>query len=339
MQGTEKNKEFVTDKSRHKIVFLVWDRVSMRAEGISKHIGARLYLLFTTRIRHPALFIRTLQILWKERPGIIICQSPPITCALIAMIFKYFFAWTSRPKILIDVHTGAITRPWSKKVSRLIMKQASATIVINKEQQNLLIQNYKLKPIILEDPIPDFTDILSSANKQDGYKIEQNATCNIVVISSFAYDEPLQAVFDAASDLPDVYFYVTGDKKNADKKLLLKKPDNVTMTDFLDYETYIKLLQKVDVIMDLTTDQKSIVAGAYEAVALEQPLITSNWVPVRRYFNKGAIFINNSSDDIKKAVMTAMTKREELSKEMHDLKIEKMEEWRKKTSNFDCLFR
>ena len=244
----------------------------------------------------------------------------------------------SKPKILIDVHTGAISKPWSKNFSRLIMKRASLNIVINKEQQNYLIQNYQIRPIVLEDPIPDFTDILSSAKKQEGYKMEQKAIFNVAVISSFAYDEPLQAVFDAASQLPDVYFYVTGDKKNADKNVLIKKPDNVIFTGFLDYNTYVDLLQKVDVIMDLTTENTSIVAGAYEAVALEQPLITSNWIPLRRYFNKGTIYINNSSDEIRNAIMVAMTKKEELSKEMHQLKIERTKEWKEKISNFYYLF-
>ena len=132
---------------------------------------------------------------------------------------------------------------------------------------------------------------------------------NVAVISSFAYDEPLQEVFEVASQLPDVYFYVTGDIKNADKNLLTNKPDNVILTGFLDYCIYVDLLQKVDVIMDLTTDNTSIVAGAFEAVALEQPLITSNWIPLKRYFNKGTIYINNSSNDIKEAIMTVNDKK------------------------------
>jgi len=337
MQGNIDKKESLA-KGNGKIVFLVWDRQSIRASGISKHIGASLHFLSTSRISHPVLFIKTLKILRKESPRIIICQSPPVTCAFIAMVYKYLFACMSKPKILIDVHTGAISKPWSKNVSRLIMKHASVNIVINKEQQNFLIQNYHITPVVLEDPIPDFTDILLSAKKQEGYKIGQKAIFNVVVISSFAFDEPLQAVFDAASELPDVYFYVTGDKKNADKKLLIKKSDNVIITGFLDYNTYVDLLQKVDVIMDLTTDNKSMVGGAFEAVALEQPLITSNWIPLRRYFNKGTIYINNSSDDIRKAIMFAMTKKEELSKEMHQLKIERMKEWKEKISNFYYLF-
>jgi hypothetical protein len=252
------------------------------------------------------------------------------------MVYKYLFAFRSKPKVLIDAHTGAISRPVSKNVSRLIMKHASVNIVIDDEQQNYLIQNYQIKPIVLEDPIPDFTDILPA--KQEGYEIEKNALFTVAVISSFAYDEPLQPVLEAASELPDVYFYITGNKKNADASLLINKPDNVILTGFLDYNIYIDLLQKVGVIMDLTTEDTSIVAGGFEAVALEQPLIISNWLPLRRYFYKGTIYINNSSDEIKKAIMLAMTKKEELSKEMHQLKIEKIKEWQSKMSNFYHLF-
>ena len=322
----------------NKIVFLVWDRQSIRAYGISKYIGASLHFLFTSRVRHPVLYIRTLQLLRKERPSVIICQSPPITCAFVAMVYKYLFAWMSKPKILIDAHTGAISRPWSKNFSKIIMKAASANIVINEEQQKYLIQNYNIKPVVLEDPIPDFTDILISAKKQGGYRIEQKAIFNVAVISSFAYDEPLREVFEAASKLPNVYFYITGDKKNADKNLLINKLDNVIMTGFLDYNCYVDLLQKVDVIMDLTTENTSLVAGAYEAAALEKPLITSDWIPLKRYFNKGTIYINNSTEEIKRAIMLAMTRKEELSEGMRKLKLERTKDWIEKISNFSYLF-
>lgn len=327
------------DTSYSKILFLVWDRQSIRANGISKHLGASLHFLTTSRFRHPILFIRTLKLLGKERPRIIICQSPPITCAFIAMIYKYLLAWRSKPKIVIDAHTGAISRPWSKNISRIIMKRASVNIVINEEQQNNLIQNYKIAPVIvLEDPIPDFTDILLSSVKKGQYKIEPKAIFKVAVISSFAYDEPLEKVFDAAFEMPEVHFYITGDNKKLDKHLI-KKADNVILTGFLDYSTYIDLLQKVNVIMDLTTDSTSMMAGAYEAVSLGQPLVISNWPPLRRYFNKGTVHTDNSSEGIRKAIMTALTKQEELSREMQELKIERTKEWKEKISKLNHLFK
>ena len=74
------------------------------------------------------------------------------------------------------------------------------------------------------------------------------------------------------SELPNVYFYITGDKKNADKNLLIKKLDNVIMTGFLDYNCYVDLLQKVDVIMDLTTENTSLVV----LVRMKQQLLKSH---------------------------------------------------------------
>jgi len=337
MQGNiDKNESFVKGNSR--IVFIVWDREGIRAHGISKYIGASLHFLYTSRIKHPILYIRTLRILMREKPHIIICQSPPITCAFIAMVYRYLFAYMSKPKILIDVHTGAISKPWSKYFSKMIMRSATLNIVINKEQQNYLMKEYHITPVVLEDPIPNLTGILSSDKKQEGYRLEQKAIFNVAVISSFAYDEPLEAVFDAASRMSDVYFYLTGDITNADNKLLIKKPDNVIMTGFLNYNTYVDLLHKVDVIMDLTTENTSIVAGGYEAIALEQPLITSNWIPLKRYFNKGTIFTNNSTEDIRNAIIVAMTKKDELAKGMHQLKIERTKEWKEKVSNIQHFF-
>lgn len=104
------------------------------------------------------------------------------------------------------------------------------------------------------------------------------------------------------------------------------------MTGFLDYNEYIHLLNKVDVIMDLTIDDKTMLAGAFEDLSLEKPLITSNWSPLRSYFHKGTIHIENSPKAIKDAIIIAKNKKEILSKEMHELKVEKTYEWNEKLS-------
>jgi hypothetical protein len=338
MDGNINKKNSLTERNSNKIVFLVWDRQSIRALGIAKHLGANLYLLYTSRTKHPILFVRTFRILVKDRPEIVICQSPPITCALVTIIYKYLFAGPKKPKIIIDTHTGAITKPWSRTVSRLVMRLATYNIVTNKELQNYVAQKYRIKALVLEDPIPDFSEILSTIKKEVAYKILQNDTFNIAVVSSFAYDEPLQVVFDTAAQLPDTQFYITGDKSKVDKKFLNQKLDNVTMTGLLEYNLYLDLLQKVDAIIDLTTDDKTMLSGAYEAVALEQPLIISDWLPLRRYFNKGTIYVKNSPKDIRDAIRIARTKKEELSRQMHQLKNEKIKEWNEKVSKFYYLF-
>ena len=145
MQDDTSKKEFANYTRHSKIVFLVWDRQSIRASGIATHIGASLHFLFTSPIKHPLLYLKTLWILRNERPDVIICQSPPITCALMAIVYKYVFSRTKKPKILIDAHTGAIVKPWSKNASRLVMSLASYNIVTNKELQDYVLQKYRSK--------------------------------------------------------------------------------------------------------------------------------------------------------------------------------------------------
>jgi hypothetical protein len=50
-----------------------------------------------------------------------------------------------------------------------------------------------------------------------------------------------------------------------------RKPGDIILTGLLRYDEYISLIQQVAVV-DLTTDDKTMVIEGYEAVALEQPL-------------------------------------------------------------------
>jgi len=337
MEGNFNNKKSTTKGNGAKMIFLVWDRQSIRALGIAKYLGANLHLLFTSRLKHPVLFLRTFRILLKERPGIIFCQSPPITCSMIPIVYKYLFG-QKKPKIIIDIHTGAITKPWSRTISRLVMRLATSNIVTNQELQTYVNQKYQISTLVLEDPIPDFSEILSATKKEFEYKLLPKEAFNVAVVSSFAYDEPLQVVFEAASQLPDIQFYITGDKTKIEKKLLYRNLNNVVMTGLLEYELYLDLLQKADAIIDLTTDDKTMLSGAYEAVALGQPLIISDWMPLRRYFNKGTICVKNSAKDIREGIITACTNKQELSREMRQLKAEKIKEWNEKITKIYNLF-
>jgi hypothetical protein len=146
-----------------KKIFIVWAPASTRAENISKRLEANLYLIsykFRNRIyspiKYPVLFVKTLAILKKERPQIIICQNPPIFSTLSVMVCCFLLGIKST--VVIDSHTGAFYGPWSylKMLNKSIMRRAAMTIVTNIELQQDVWHNYGIKSIVLEDPIPDF---------------------------------------------------------------------------------------------------------------------------------------------------------------------------------------
>ena len=337
------NNEIYSDrKNSLKTVFLVWAPHSIRAKNLADHLDAKLYLIsykFKKKIYSPIkyikLFTSTLLILEKEKPQIIICQSPPIFCALATITYQYLTG--VKCNIAIDMHTGAFDKPWSylQPLNRWIMKKVYMIIVTNSELKESVCSDIKRKIIVLEDPLSNF-EIEMKKTQEKG--VDKNGKFfKVAVISSFAPDEPLEEILDAAATMSEILFYITGDISKAAKHLLGKKINNVIFTGFLDYNDYVSLLQGVNVIMVLTKRNKTMLAGAYEALALQKPLITSDWHPLKRYFYKGTVHVDNSPKEIQEAIEIVRKRSEEMVRDISDLRIEKNNEWDKKFTTFKHL--
>ena len=106
----DNNKIYSGRKDPLKTVFLVWAPHSIRAKNLAERLDAQLYLIsykFKKKIYSPIkylkLFTNTLFILEKERPQVIICQIPPIFCALATIVHQYRTG--AKCNIAIDMHT------------------------------------------------------------------------------------------------------------------------------------------------------------------------------------------------------------------------------------------
>jgi glycosyltransferase involved in cell wall biosynthesis len=336
----------------------------MRAKGISQRLGSDTYFLhykFKRKIygpiKYPILFVRSLKIMAREKPDTILCQVPPPFNPLSAIVYRTLY--NRRATIVMDIHTAGLVKPWAyfRLVNKFIMKRSAAVIVTNIEAQKTVEKVYNIRPLVLEDKIPDIQKCFG-AEKQEAKDTEKqfdtmvprvknhdenalsgvtgssgNKASDIFVIAvplSFSSDEPIDSILTAAMDLPDVRFYLTGDISRVKNEIVSTKPDNVTFTGFLKEEDYYLLLGRADGILCLTTRDQTMLSGSYEAVALERPLITSDWKPLRRYFTRGTIFVDNSPGGIRSAVEVLKKNYPDFRKEMHSLRIEKQKDWESK---------
>jgi glycosyltransferase involved in cell wall biosynthesis len=164
----------------------------------------------------------------------------------------------------------------------------------------------------------------------------------IAIVSSFASDEPIQEIIEAARILSETTtFYITGDYSRISAKKLLKwkrATKNIVFTGFLDRGEYIRLLEKVDAIMVLTRRDFTMLSGAHEALALEKPLITSDWQPLRQYFVAGTSYVNNSVSEIVDAVKYVQKEKDRMEKDMEILKHQRLKEWEDKVSKLKECF-
>ena len=288
------------------MIFIAWTRYNRRSDLLAQHLGARMHhlpygrhgALLQAPLRYLVLAIRTWRILRRERPDVVFVQNPPIFCVLTV----WCYAWLHGARYVIDSHTAAFLSPkwrWSLGLHRWLSRRAVTTIVTNRQLRDL-VAGWGCHTSVI-----GFTP----ASYPAGDAFPLAGSFNVGVVSTGAEDEPLDVVFEAARGLPDVMFYVSGDTRRVDPAVLAHKPANCQLTGYLPYGQYVGLLRGVDVVIDLTTRDHTLLLGAFEAVSLGTPLIISDWPVLRDYFSEGAIHIPNTVEGIRAGVRQAQQER------------------------------
>lgn len=283
-----------------KTIWIAWEK-QRRTLELSDALGIPLYIISYKGIalfRYIISSLRTLLILLKEKPKLLIIQNPSIVLAVLTCLFKYCFNY----RLVVDRHSnfrlGKTQYNLVDKVFFLMsdfsIKKADLTIITN-ENLRKHIESKGGKGFVLPDKLPTPRVAITHNSRRS----------NIVTfICTYSSDEPYEEVISAASLLDkNIKVHITGNSKKADPKVFKGLPENVVITGFISDEEYDELLQKSDIIMDFTKLENCMVCGAYEAVAMGKPLITSNTNVLRDYFTQGVFHIDHSAESICNAIM------------------------------------
>ncbi|MCD4812023.1 hypothetical protein K8R14_05540 [bacterium] len=312
--------------NKKKILFIKWFPYDKRNEAIASSIGAKCFFVHSLKyrnkwnalLRYAFQFIKTLLILLKEKPKTIFVTNPPIFATATIAIF----CGTYKADYIIDSHTGAFEPKWDfvKFLHKYLSRKAKISIITNNIYEKIY-QNWGAKTFILSDLV---VDIPKSDLKR---KISMSEKFNIIVISSFAPDEPIEEILAAANQLSNVTFYVTGNFMQCKKELRDKKPKNVFFTGFLPDQEYFDLLHDCHSIMVLVDKDNTMQQGAYESLSVKKPMILSNWRVLREIYNKGTVFVENNEDSIKKGITLMIDQYNNYLKEIDTLYEERKNVW------------
>jgi glycosyltransferase involved in cell wall biosynthesis len=301
-------------------VFVTWYPYCRRSDALSEQIGARSYLVHYLRFKVPYLAplkyvlqgLRTVQILRRERPSVILVANPPVVAPLLIWAASRMLG----SRFVLDVHSGAFQHArwsWSLPLQRFLARRAAATVVTN-EHMASLVRSWGARAVIVQDLALDLAPS-GPATRRDGF--------HVVFICTYSVDEPVAAVVEAARRLPHVAFSFTGDPAYAPRGFRDSLPGNVRLTGFTPDAEYLSLLRGADAILALTGEDHTMQRGAYEAMALEKPLITSHWELLRRVFSRGTVHVDNSPEAIAAAVEAIRARPDVFRREMAELKRER----------------
>lgn len=301
-----------------------WAPYSRRSEMFARELNGRLrcihYLRFQYPLHAPLKYIlqaaRTWQVLWRERPDAVHVQTPPFLCGLVA----YLYGRLSGAPYVFEYHSAAFGRAWdwARPIQSFLARHAAANIVTNQHWAGV-VNDWGAEALVMFDPFLELPP-------GEPYPVEPGF--NVVFVCTFASDEPVAAVLEAARQLPEVRFYITGDTRKKPAAFLKTAPPNVTFTGFLDPNgRYLGLLRAADAVLVLTTRDHTLQLGGCEAVAVGKPLITSDWLYLRQVFRGGAVFTANTAEGIHNAVLEARARHSELSEAIANFRQESRREW------------
>ena len=312
-------------KSRPDRIFLTWLPYSSRSQTLALSFGAEPvyfgYLSgggnpFKVILRYILMTFHTIVYVLARRLRLVFVMNQPVFLPLTVFLLSRI----SGVKYVIDSHSGLFTKRrwnWSLPLMKLAYRGSLFSIVTNQIHRQL-VGSWGVKVEVLgalqvgAEPVEPFRRADSPS---------------LVVIGTFARDEPLAEMIEACRCLPAVRFYVTGALKNAPQGLVEGAPDNVTFTDFQPRPNYVGLVQAMDGAIVLVKNDNVMQRGAYEAASWAVPIITSDWPVLRENFYRGAIFVDNSSEDIARAVRELLDHLDEYKAEIAALRRERQEIW------------
>lgn len=308
-------------------VFLVWGPPSHgpRSRVLARELGIRElhYIHCTSRrgllaapYKYAYQAVRTLLLLFRQRPRLVLVQSPPS----LAVLFVWIYCALTGSHYVVDAHSAAFQVPfWTRPrwLHSRLARRAVTTIVTNERFQRL-VRDWGGSAFILRDIPTEFPEA-------GPYPVA--GEFGVAVVNTFSADEPLDRVLEAAADLKDFQFYVTGRKAAAPRGLLARAPANVHFTDYLPDESFYSLIASCQAVVCLTTRDNTMQRGACEALWMGKPIVTSDWPLLRSYFHRGTVHVDNTSAGIRAGLLRMRAQHRQYQAEILELQELQRRQW------------
>ena len=301
-------------------LFITWYPSCRRSDALAAALGGDSHLVHRLLFKQPwiAAFkylgqsLDTLVILVRARPDVVLVAAPPV----VAVLWVRICCRLLRSRYVVDAHTGVFDDrrwTWLTWLTKRLCRSAAATITTGDVMRCVVEDWGALATVVATVPIE--TSRVQRAELGKG--------SHVVVVNSFSQDEPLAEVLAAAATLPEVGFHVTGSPRHARGKVPKVAPGNLRFTDWLSDDQYLEYLAAADAVLCLTKADHTMQRGAYEAMALGRPLVTSDLPLLRGVFSQGTVFVENRADSIAGGLRCALAQGERLAAEMAALRADR----------------
>jgi glycosyltransferase involved in cell wall biosynthesis len=281
MPKNQKRYGFNLMQNKNSTVIVVWRKLSRRSELLAEALNAKLWF-FKDNLPYARAALKTLMGIIRRKPKVLVVQLPQGPLLLEAYLLKKLVGC----KVVADVHTGfLVSSDWKGLVLNTpfvkLLPLADLIVAHNQTQLQLVPKRVRRKTIVAFDPWHLIETQAKTQAKNESY---------VVFPASFASDEPLQEVIEAAgrSDL-NIKLYITGNWK---RKPQLKKYETkkIVFTGYLSSQEFGELLANAAGIIAGTKREYTSLMSAWEAVAYAKPLAVTATATLKDMLQGYAVF-------------------------------------------------
>src|SRR5262245_22878511 len=210
-----------------KVIAVTWF-YHRRIAGLCAGLGLELHTLASRHrgvVRYLSLVPRTIWLLATSRPEVLLIQNPSLALAVLAAALRPLL----RYRLVVDAHNEAVEpfinrSRWARWITNELLRRADFTIVSNRWLAPA-VEAAGGRPFFLHAAVPE---VRVPVVHGDGADPDNSHLPCVVVIATYAPDEPIQAMLEAARQLiGEVEFVFTGDSGKLPTSIRNQRPANV----------------------------------------------------------------------------------------------------------------
>lgn len=316
--------------SRIEAIWVTWEK-QVRNRSMSSALGVPIFEIDLPRDRlrrYVSGLWRTLSVLKNCRARIVIVQNPSVVLTCLALLLSRVFDY----KVVVDAHFGGVEAFNKNRIFQLVLDQCNRRadlVIVTNPFQAEYVRRIGGVAVVCEDPLPNISK----------YKSESGERTNVLFICSFDIDEPYLEVFAAAAILEKEGVTVSVSGNYAKVNINPADFPSVRFLGYMSAADYYRTLHAATVILDLTNHDNCLVCGAYEALAAEKPLVTSDKQALRSYFCQGVLFTSHEPAEIVRAVRRAFEQNADLTRDIKAWKVGAVRDNAEKVTAIRDIFR
>lgn len=279
--------------------------------------------------QYTRLFMQTLGVLRRRKPGTIWFQLPQVPLMWAAMVYRQLF--DQQVKLVADCHNAMFRPPWSRVPFGLSALGKCDLVLVHNDAVLNAALGFGLprgRTLVLEDVPPLVAAPAALPAVPAAFAGRPRPW--VLFPGSFSADEPVAELLAAARLLPSGVVVMTGRVANAAKHGhdLSQVPPNVVMPGFLSLEDFEALLVHCDVVLALTKFDGIQLSVCNEALGFGKAMVVSDTPLLREMFGSAAVMADsNNPAALAQGIASASGQLPMLSEQARTLSSKRRTEW------------